>query len=176
MVADAALAEVTAADLLLVPGGPGTEAVLTDPQVLDWVRRWTREHLDHLGLLGLADPGRGRSADRAGGRPRTGPATRWLARFGAVPAEERVVFDGKYATAAGVSAGIDLGLHLAGLIAGDAVAQAIQLITEYDPHRRTGPAPWPPRRRRWWPRSGLQDRGGSGADRPGLAVGGRRPA
>ena len=43
------------------------------------------------------------------------------------------MFDGKYVTAAGVSAGIDMGLALAGRIAGDEVAQAIQLVIEYDP-------------------------------------------
>jgi len=43
------------------------------------------------------------------------------------------VFDGKYVTAAGVSAGIDMGLTLAGRVAGDEVAQAIQLMIEYDP-------------------------------------------
>ena len=46
---------------------------------------------------------------------------------------ERVVFDGKIVTAAGVSAGIDMGLTLAAKIAGDQVAQAIQLGIEYDP-------------------------------------------
>ncbi len=62
----------------------------------------------------------------------------WLAldeleELGATPVTERVVFDGKYVTAAGVSAGIDMGLELAGRIAGDSVAQAIQLVIEYDP-------------------------------------------
>ena len=50
-----------------------------------------------------------------------------------MPVTERVVFDGKYVTAAGVSAGIDMGLTLAGRIAGDEVAQSIQLMLEYDP-------------------------------------------
>jgi transcriptional regulator GlxA family with amidase domain len=44
-----------------------------------------------------------------------------------------MVFDGKYVTAAGVSSGIDMGLALSGRIAGDHVAQAIQLMIEYDP-------------------------------------------
>jgi transcriptional regulator GlxA family with amidase domain len=62
----------------------------------------------------------------------------WLAldhleRFGAEPTGERVVFDGKYVTAAGVSSGIDMGLALLGRIAGDEHAQAVQLLTEYDP-------------------------------------------
>ena len=46
---------------------------------------------------------------------------------------ERVVFDGKLATAAGVTAGIDMALALAAKIAGEQVAQAIQLGIEYDP-------------------------------------------
>lgn len=43
------------------------------------------------------------------------------------------MFDGKYVTAAGVSAGIDMGLTLLGRIAGDTFAQTVQLMTEYDP-------------------------------------------
>ena len=56
-----------------------------------------------------------------------------LTKFGATPVADRVVFDGKYVTAAGVSSGIDMALALAGQIAGDQVAQAIQLGIEYDP-------------------------------------------
>ncbi len=56
-----------------------------------------------------------------------------LGPLGAIPVSERVVVDGKYVTAAGVSSGIDMGLTLAGLIAGDEVAHAIQLGIEYDP-------------------------------------------
>jgi len=64
--------------------------------------------------------------------------THWLAmdalgHLGATPVTDRVVFDGKYVTAAGVSSGIDMGLALSGRIAGDHVAQAIQLMIEYDP-------------------------------------------
>jgi transcriptional regulator GlxA family with amidase domain len=56
-----------------------------------------------------------------------------LAEFGAEPTGERVVTDGKYVTAAGVSAGIDMALTLTGRIAGDEHARAVQLLTEYDP-------------------------------------------
>ena len=56
-----------------------------------------------------------------------------LAALGAIPVRERYVVDGKYVTAAGVSAGIDMALALAGLIAGDTVAETIQLGIEYDP-------------------------------------------
>ena len=62
----------------------------------------------------------------------------WLAleklrELGAEPVSERVVFDGKIVTAAGVSAGIDMALALAARVAGEQVAQAIQLGIEYDP-------------------------------------------
>jgi hypothetical protein len=57
----------------------------------------------------------------------------WLGELGAVPVAERVVQDGKYVTAAGVSAGVDMGLTLAAAIAGGRTAEAIQLLLEYDP-------------------------------------------
>jgi transcriptional regulator GlxA family with amidase domain len=56
-----------------------------------------------------------------------------LERLGVKVLRERYVFDGKYVTAAGVSAGIDMALALAARIAGDDVAMAIQLGIEYDP-------------------------------------------
>ena len=133
LTADAALDEVSAADLLLVPGGPGTAGVMEDRGTLEWIRRvdatttWTTSVCS--GSLLLA------AAGLLGGRRAT---SHWicldrLPLFGAVPVEERAVFDGKYATAAGVSAGIDLALELAGRIAGDDVARQIQLVSEYDP-------------------------------------------
>ena len=61
------------------------------------------------------------------------PTLDMLAQFGAEPTSERVVEQGKIITAAGVSSGIDMALRLAAHIAGDEVAQAIQLGIEYDP-------------------------------------------
>ncbi|GHH79950.1 glutamine amidotransferase [Kitasatospora indigofera] len=131
--ADAALSEVTSPDVLLVPGGPGTADVLADPATLDWIRQvdagttWTTSVCSGSLLLGAAGLLLGRRA-----------TSHWISlehlpAFGAVPTAERVVVDGKYATAAGVSAGIDLALELAGRIAGDETARAIQLVVEYDP-------------------------------------------
>ncbi|WP_327290085.1 DJ-1/PfpI family protein [Streptomyces sp. NBC_01198] len=133
MTADLPLADVTSPDLLVVPGGPGTGQALGDPVILDWLRAvdagttWTTSVCSGSLLLAAAGLLTGRRA-----------ASHWIAlehlpSFGAVPSTDRVVFDGKYATAAGVSAGIDLALHLAGRLAGDAVAEAIQLVVEYDP-------------------------------------------
>ncbi|MFB7905631.1 DJ-1/PfpI family protein [Kitasatospora sp. NPDC056076] len=134
LTADATLDEVDSADVLLVPGGPGTEAQLTDPAVLDWVRRvdatttWTTSVCSGSLILAAAGLLEGRRATSHWG------VLDGLTRFGAEPTgTERIVVDGKYATAAGVSAGIDLALRLTGLIAGDGTAQAIQLLIEYDP-------------------------------------------
>jgi transcriptional regulator GlxA family with amidase domain len=57
-----------------------------------------------------------------------------LRTFGVTPvSDQRIVREGRIVTAAGVSAGIDLGLWLAGQLGGDARARAIQLAIEYDP-------------------------------------------
>ncbi|MFC1405026.1 MULTISPECIES: DJ-1/PfpI family protein [Streptacidiphilus] len=133
LTADAALADLSAADLLLVPGGPGMARLMDDDQTLEWIRRvdttttWTTSVCSGSLLLAAAGLLHGRRA-----------TSHWicldqLRLFGAVPVEQRAVFDGKYATAAGVSAGIDLALELAGRIAGDDVARQIQLVSEYDP-------------------------------------------
>jgi transcriptional regulator GlxA family with amidase domain len=130
---DRALAETSALDLLVVPGGFGARKLQRDEQVLGWLRaidattRITASVCTGSILLGAAGLLRGRRA-----------TTHWaffeqLAAHGAVPSSERVVRDGKYASAAGVSAGIDLALTLALELAGREVASAIQLGIEYDP-------------------------------------------
>jgi putative intracellular protease/amidase len=127
------LADVRTADVLVVPGGPGARALLEDASVLAWIRdvhettTWTTSVCTGSLLLGAAGLLRGVRA-----------TTHWLAidqlaGFGAVPVRERFVIDGRIATAAGVSAGIDLALTLAARIAGPGVAQEIQLMLEYAP-------------------------------------------
>jgi putative intracellular protease/amidase len=131
--ADAAFADLPAPEVFVVPGGPGQTALMEDQAVLDWVRTadatstWTASVC--TGSLVLA------AAGLLAGKRAT---SHWLAleqlrEFGAEPTLERVVFEGKVVTAAGVSAGIDMALALAARIAGDEVAQAIQLGIEYDP-------------------------------------------
>jgi putative intracellular protease/amidase len=131
--AERSLDELTDPDILLVPGGPGEVAQRAGERMLDWVREadrtstWTTSVC--TGSLILA------AAGLLDGRPATG---HWLAmdelrRLGARPTGQRVVFDGKIVTGAGVSAGIDMALTLAERIAGADVAQAIQLGIEYDP-------------------------------------------
>jgi transcriptional regulator GlxA family with amidase domain len=65
-----------------------------------------------------------------------------LGRFGAQPVRERWVEDGRAMTAAGVSAGIDMGLALAARLAGDTVARSIQAIIEYEPQPPFGMVDW----------------------------------
>jgi putative intracellular protease/amidase len=133
LVADAVLANVPSPDVVLVPGGPGQADQMADGPVHEWLRAadttstWTTSVC--TGSLILA------SAGLLTGRRAT---SHWLAleqlpRFDVEPAGERVVFDDKYVTAAGVSSGIDMALALTGRVAGDAVAKAIQLSIEYDP-------------------------------------------
>ena len=133
LTADAALHEVPRPDILLVPGGPGSAALVDDGPVHEWLREahahstWTTSVC--TGSLILAGAGL-----LAGRRATTHwTALKELERLGAVAVAERVVIDGKLVTAAGVSAGIDMALTLIGRIAGDATAQEIQLWIEYDP-------------------------------------------
>ncbi|MFJ9542643.1 DJ-1/PfpI family protein [Streptomyces sp. NPDC101225] len=133
LTADRTLDEVPRPDVVVVPGGPGQSAQMANTALLDWIRgtdrtsTWTTSVCTGSLLLAAAGLLEGRRA-----------TSHWLAldelrRFGAEPTGERVVVDGKYVTAAGVSSGIDMGLALLGRMAGDAVAQAVQLGIEYDP-------------------------------------------
>ncbi len=133
LVAERSLRDVPAPDVVLVPGGPGEVAARAGGPALDWLRAahetstWTTSVCTGSLILAAAGLLDGRRA-----------TSHWLAldklrELGADAVSERVVFDGKLVTAAGVSAGIDMALALAARIAGDGVAQAIQLGIEYDP-------------------------------------------
>lgn len=133
LTADYTLDETPRPDILLVPGTAFPQAVMGDPQVLEWIAeihkttKWTTSVC--TGALGLAAAGvlRGLKA-----------TTHWLAhdvlkQFGATPTKERVVRDGKVFTAAGVSSGIDMALTLVAEEFGANSAQLTQLLIEYDP-------------------------------------------
>jgi transcriptional regulator GlxA family with amidase domain len=130
---ETALEDFADPDIVVVPGGFGTRALMTDSFMLEWVRQvhrtseWTTSVCTGSLVLGAAGLLDGLEA-----------TTHWaametLAKTGAKPTARRVVQQGKIVTAAGVSSGIDMALFLAGQIAGDTVAQAIQLGIEYDP-------------------------------------------
>lgn len=131
--ATARFEDLPSPDIVMVPGGTGTRALLDDERLLAWLRgadatsTWTTSVCTGSLLLGAAGLLQGLRA-----------TTHWLeletlAGFGAEPTGERVVAQGKVVTAAGVSSGIDMALWLAGQIGGDVLAQAIQLSIEYDP-------------------------------------------
>ena len=133
LVAGRALSDLPSPDVVVVPGGIGSRAMMRDTALIDWVRaahdttQWTCSVCTGSLVLGAAGLLDGLEA-----------TTHWmametLASTGARPTSRRVVEQGKIITAAGVSAGIDMGLTLAARIAGDTVAQAIQLGIEYDP-------------------------------------------
>jgi putative intracellular protease/amidase len=133
LVADRSLDELPDPDVIVVPGGLGTRALLEDEAMLGWIRRahetsrFTTSVCTGSLLLGAAGILDGLEA-----------TSHWLqldmlSDFGATPTSRRVVEQGKVITAAGVSSGIDMALVLAARIAGDVVAQAIQLGIEYDP-------------------------------------------
>jgi putative intracellular protease/amidase len=133
ILAERSLAQEPQPDVVLVPGGPGEVVERAGGAILDWLREadrtttWTTSVCTGSLILAAAGLLDGKRA-----------TSHWLAldelrRLGAEPVQERVVFDGKLVTGAGVSAGIDMALALAARIAGDTVAQAIQLGIEYDP-------------------------------------------
>jgi putative intracellular protease/amidase len=131
--ADKAIRDVPSPDIVVIPGGPGQSDFMEDEEILGWIRsvhettQWTTSVCTGSLLLGAAGLLDGLEA-----------TSHWLAleqlpALGASPTLMRVVEQGKIITAAGVSSGIDMALRLAAHIAGDDVAQMIQLGIEYDP-------------------------------------------
>ncbi|WP_200845071.1 DJ-1/PfpI family protein [Roseomonas sp. 18066] len=134
----ASFAECGALDVICVPGGPGQIALMEDDETLDFLRRVAPGCrlvtsvctgslvLGAAGLLaGYRATSHWSSIDQ-------------LALLGAQPVAERVVRDRDRITGAGVTSGIDFALQVVAELAGEAVAQGIQLQLEYDPE-----PPWP---------------------------------
>ena len=130
---DAALSEAPQLDVLHVPGGFGQEALMEDDEVIGWIARQAEGARCVFSvctgalLCGAAGLLRGRRA-----------TTHWaslhlLPLFGATVVNERVVIDGNWIFAAGVTAGIDGALRLAAELRGDDAAKAIQLYMAYAP-------------------------------------------
>ncbi len=132
---DAAFDEVMQPDVVIVPGGVGTRALMGDQVVLDWLRavhpttRYTTSVCTGSLVLGAAGLLNGLTA-----------TTHWsvlnaLESLGATSTSQRVVehLDHRIITAAGVSSGIDMALRLAELLVDETAAKAMQLAIEYDP-------------------------------------------
>jgi len=130
---DAILADAPPLDVLHVPGGHGQEALMDDAEVLNWIRQQASGACSIFSvctgalICGAAGLLKGRRA-----------TTHWASfhlrsYFGAIPVNERVVVDGAWVFAAGVTAGLDGALRLAAELRGDDVAQGIQLHMTYAP-------------------------------------------
>lgn len=122
------------ADLLLVPGGPGSFDLLADREAIDFIRRqgesaqWVTSVCTGsfpLAAAGLLD----------GYRATTHWASKSLlaSQYGIDVADGRVVIDRNRITGGGVTAGIDFGLTIVAMLAGEELAKSIQLTLEYDP-------------------------------------------
>ncbi len=123
-------------DVLVYPGGQGTRPQLRDEAQLNWVRR-QREHVPIMtsvctGSLVYA------AAGLLSGRPAT---THWRALDDLIKLDptidvrpdERFVDDGNVVTSAGISAGIDMALHLVNRLAGTDRAREVRRGIQYDP-------------------------------------------
>ena len=130
---DATIADAPPLDVLHVPGGYGQEALMEDGEVLGWIRRQASGGCSIFSvctgalICGAAGLLKGHRA-----------TTHWsafhlLPFFGAIPVNERVVLDGAWVFAAGVTAGIDGALRLVAELRGDETAQSIQLHMAYAP-------------------------------------------
>jgi len=133
LIAGDSIDDVPRPEIIVVPGGPGAAAAAGDERLLRWLRgahehtRFTSSVCWGSELLGAAGLLRGVRA-----------TSHWLVRdelagHGAIAVDERVVVSGRIVTSAGVSAGIDMALGLAGLLAGEQQARSIQLTLEYAP-------------------------------------------
>ncbi|MBL8199456.1 MAG: DJ-1/PfpI family protein [Chromatiales bacterium] len=140
IVPDHSLATAPAPDILIVPGGSGSRALLDRSDVLDWIRsRAPRAEVVAsvctgarlLARTGLLD-GLGATThhENIAELAALAPAARWMA-------DRRFVDHGRIATSAGISAGIDLSLHLVARLCSPAIAERTARYMEY-PWRNDG--------------------------------------
>ncbi len=134
--ADHSYADGPPLDVLVYPGGQGTRAQLTDDDQLDWVRR------QHGEVALMTSVCTGSLVYAAAGLLAHRPATtHWgslslLAELDPtieVRKADRFVDDGDIVTSAGVSAGIDMALHIVERLAGTDRARQVRRGIQYDP-------------------------------------------
>jgi cyclohexyl-isocyanide hydratase len=127
------LAEAPQFDVLVLPGGPGQVELMEDEEVLSFIRKQSAGAKIVFsictGVLTLAATGLLKGVKGT---------THWasfdlLQHFGMIPVNQRVVTDGKFVSAAGVSSGLDGALRVAAALRGELVAEGIQLYIQYAP-------------------------------------------
>jgi transcriptional regulator GlxA family with amidase domain len=120
-------------DLIVVPGSENPLPVLEDERLVAWMRvaapncTWTASVCSGAGLYAVAGLLEGKTT-----------TTHWgfrdyLSALGVAVVPDRVVWEGTHISGAGVSAGIDMALALTERVHGREVAEALQLVIEYDP-------------------------------------------
>lgn len=127
------IANAPPCDLLVVPGGPGTDDAILDAEWVNFTRRQAQSAKYIFGictgslLLGAAGLLRGRRSTCHW------QAIDFLPAFGAIVTRERMCVDGNIFTAGGVTSGIDMALKVVAMLMGEEAAKQIQLQIEYDP-------------------------------------------
>jgi transcriptional regulator GlxA family with amidase domain len=128
--------QIGAVEVLLHPGGAGTRRLMRDPEHLDWVRQ-QRQRVPLMTSVCT-----GSLVYAAAGLLTGRPATTYWSAFDELTAadpsieirrEDRYVDDGDVITSAGVSAGIDMALHLVVRLAGAQRARQVRRGIQYDP-------------------------------------------
>lgn len=144
VVADVSTEECPPLDMLLVPGGMGTRDEVENEKLLDWLR--ARGNDTDLIMSVCTGTALLAQAGLLDGRPATtnkrafqwvteqGPMVKWVR-------EARWVHDGNRVTSSGVSAGMDMALHVIAREFGEEMAEAVANGTEYEWHRD---ASWDP--------------------------------
>jgi transcriptional regulator GlxA family with amidase domain len=135
LMADATFEEIPTPDVIVVPGGVGTRALMEPNPLIDWIlaahptTKYTTSVCTGSLVLGAAGLLTGLTATTHWG------AYSELEKVGAIPTAQRVVehLDRRIITAAGVSSGIDMALRLSELLVDQTAAKAMQLMIEYDP-------------------------------------------
>ncbi|MBR0780171.1 DJ-1/PfpI family protein [Bradyrhizobium iriomotense] len=120
-------------DVICVPGGRGTDDLLNDEEVLEFLRRQA-EGAKYVTSVCTGSLALGAAGLLKGYRA----ATHWsamemLSQFGATPTKTRVCIDRNRVTGGGVTAGIDFALTLVSILVNRTAAEAIQLGIEYNP-------------------------------------------
>ena len=126
--------EIHQADILLIPGS--TVAFIKqmkDKSVLEWIKKIDATTCKTVTVCtgSIILSATGLLKDRKASSH--WKAINMMKEYGAIPTRERIVEDGKYISAAGVSAGIDMALYLVSQLVNEKQAKAAQLTIEYDP-------------------------------------------
>ena len=129
-----AINDISEADILVIPGSTiAFIREMKDKEVLNWIKKIdiTTQYTVTVctGSIILAATGLLKNMKATSHWKPIG----LLSEYGAVPTRERIVEEGKYITAAGVSAGIDMAIYLVNKLKGENAAKAAQLSIEYDP-------------------------------------------